>query len=323
MNQLGKKYIALSSVAGIASALMFISMLIFPSLFVRQIAVLISPIALAIPALAMGLNAAIIASFVGTIILFIAFGGVALMYLIVDVAPVLAITYLFIRVYENKENPTSLSIGKIISIMSLICAVLMTLFMLMFPYQQSASTMGIEAASLKDFFYQVISKSLAMPEGIDASLWEQMIETIVSYFPSALFVTWLSRAVISMIIAQWLVSSKDKMLRATPDYTQIEIPMWALIPLPFLMIATFIGGEVMNYISENALIIMLTPFLCLGLSQVHLFARRFKTFGLAILIVFYIIFFSGYGYAILIVSLLGIFEFFINQKLIKDKKIKE
>ncbi len=323
MNNLGSRYMMLSGVAGLASAVLFIAMLIFPSLFIRQIAAIISPAALGMVALSMGLNAALIASAVGTILVLLAFPNAGFIYLVLDAVPVLIITYLFIRVYENKENPTNLSIGKIISIISLVCCVCMVAFLFLMPYQVAATALGIEFGSIKEFFFNTFTSQLKIPQGFDKDAYDMAMDTVASYFPSVLFLSWFFRVIIAMMIAQALIASKDKMLRATPEYAQIEIPKWAIIPLPILLLIALTGSEDVKYIGNNALMIMLTPFLCLGLAQVHLFARKLKAFAVPLLVVFYVIFFSGYAYAMLAVSLLGIFEFFINQKLIKDKISRE
>ncbi len=323
MNKIGSKYNMLSASAGLLSAVLFLGMFVFKSILFQQILMLLSPVALAIPALAMGVNAVLIASLIGAIAILVIEPNLVMMYLILDVIPVIAMTYLFIRVYENKENPTNISIGKILSIMSLLCMILMTVFIVLFPYQQAAEIIGIQATSLKDLLFQMFSQTLVKPESLPKEDWDNVINVMASYFPSALFLTWLFRSIVCMIFAQWIVSLKDKMLRGTPDYSQIDLPKWVILPIPVLLALILVGGDSLKYVMDNAFIVMLTPFLCLGLSQVHLFARKLKGFGMPLLVVFYIIFFLGYGYAVLVVSLLGIFEFFINQKLIKDKNLKE
>ncbi len=312
-----------STVAGVISALLFIGMFLFPSVFVRQLLALISPLSLALVGLSMGLNAAIIASGVGGMIMIVAFPSATIMYYIIDAIPVLAITYLFVRVYENKENPVNLSIGKILSIMSLACCGFMIVFLLVLPYQQLGEAAGIKAETLPEFLYALLSNQFPVPKNMDVELWKKMINTVVSYFPSALFVSWLFRAIVVMVIAQQLVASKDKMLRGTPDYSKIELPLWTVIPVIVFGIGTVVTSGNMEYIFNNSFVVMLLPFSCLGLAQVHQFVRRFKIFALPLLVVFYIILFSGYTYGMLLVSLLGLFEFFINQKLIKDKILRE
>lgn len=307
--------------AGVLSAVLFISVFMIPSLFIRQVAALISPIALAVPALSMGLNAVMIASGFGLLLISLAVPSVALLYLLVDVMPVVAITYLFIRVYENKDQPTSINIGRILTVMTVICCALMAAFLYLFPYQLLSDDMGMNAVSLEDFFYQLFSAQLVLPQGVDPVAWDRVIRMIVGHFPAALFLSWLFRAIVCMIIAQWAVTKWDRMLRATPDYSRLEIPRWAILPLPFLLVALLVTSGSSKYVAANALSVMLTPFLFLGLAQVHLFARRFKQAGIVILIFFYLVFFSGYAYAMLLVSLLGIVEFFINYKLIKSKTL--
>ncbi len=323
MNNLGSKYITYSSVAGLFSALLFIGIFVFGSLFMRQTFAMISPIALAVAGLSMGMNALLIACAVAIAVVMVAMPSAVIIYFIIDVLPLVLMTYLFIRVYVNKEKPVNLSIGSILSIMSVIATILMIGFLGLFPFEIIAEELGVSAGSLKEFFFMNFSAQLPKPEGVDASDWNAVIETITGYFPSALFVTWLFRIVVVMVLAQWIVSRKDKMLRATPNYSALEIPSWAIFPVIGLAVGAFVSGGDLRYILENALIVSATPFLCLGMAQVHLFARKFNAFGFFILVVFYIVFFSGYAYAMLLVSLLGIFEFIINQKLIKDKILKE
>jgi hypothetical protein len=124
-------------------------------------------------------------------------------------------------------------------------------------------------------------------------------------FPAMLGSAWLIMAVLNGLLAQWTVAKAGHALRPTPDYTTLELPLWTLAALVSAGVLGLTAGGNVGYLGRNAALVLMWPQMFAGLAMVHQALRRRPNAGM-LLAFFYVVFFVMFGWAQVAVAGLGL-----------------
>jgi hypothetical protein len=130
------------------------------------------------------------------------------------------------------------------------------------------------------------------------ALWSAM-------FPAMLGNAWLIMAVANGVLAQWTVAKAGHSLRPTPAYVTAELPLWALAALVSAAVLGLTAGGNIGYLGRNAAVILMVPQVFVGLTVVHQALRRRPNTGM-MLVIFYVAFFVMFSWALVAVAGLGL-----------------
>ncbi|PKU22535.1 DUF2232 domain-containing protein [Telmatospirillum siberiense] len=124
-------------------------------------------------------------------------------------------------------------------------------------------------------------------------------------FPAMLGSAWLIMAVLNGMLAQWTVAKAGHALRSSPDYGALELPLWMLAALVGAAIIGLTAGGNVGYLARNAAVVLMWPQMFVGLAVVHQTLRRRSNAGM-MLAFFYVAFFVLFGWAQVAVAGLGL-----------------
>ncbi|MDR3437198.1 DUF2232 domain-containing protein [Telmatospirillum sp.] len=124
-------------------------------------------------------------------------------------------------------------------------------------------------------------------------------------FPAMLGCGWLLMVVLNGLLAQWIVAKAGQASRPTPAYAEMELPLWSLAILAVaVLVGVTIGGNV-GYLARNAAVILIVPQTLAGLTVVHRTLRGRPNRGV-LLALFYVVFFVMFGWSLVAVAGLGL-----------------
>ncbi|MEE2661758.1 MAG: DUF2232 domain-containing protein [Pseudomonadota bacterium] len=258
--------------AGVSSALLFLS----PAVISLAGAVLVyfAPLPLAMTGFALGYTAASIAAAVsalsvGYVLIFV--GGLPGLFTVVLVTmyvPVLLIVFLGLKRYTASDGTLSwYPAGNILNWLT----ILGLIFFLTVGAILAASGMGFKGTTegvLGSGIDLLSTKQNSVEQPITVQL-KALIPAVAQTLPSTVINTWMVfLPVLNCIVAQRLVLAQGKNLRPTPEYKQIQIPIW-LLPLGcFAVFLAFFSGEIAFW-GLNIFLIVSVPFFFIGLSVMH------------------------------------------------------
>ncbi len=124
-------------------------------------------------------------------------------------------------------------------------------------------------------------------------------------FPAMLGSAWLIMAVLNGVLAQWTVAKSGHALRPTPDYAALELPLWTLAALASAVVLGLTAGGDVGYLGRNAAVVLMWPQMFAGLAIVHQALRRRPNAGM-LLAFFYVVFFVMFGWAQVALAGLGL-----------------
>tara|TARA_B100000676_G_scaffold305066_1_gene358472 strand:+ start:244 stop:1182 length:939 start_codon:yes stop_codon:yes gene_type:complete len=166
----------------------------------------------------------------------------------------------------------------------------------------SFSTSGFEE-SVHAYLTEATSTIL---EGQPVEIQQKVIANLVLILPGTVALSWLVMLVVNGVLGQGLVSRFKRNLRPSPDFAMLELPNWLCILGAVLLIgATLLPGS-LGYFAKNAAFIMALPFFLVGLSVIHVAARRLSA-GMLLLVLFYILMML-FGWPVILVAFLGLIE---------------
>ena len=143
-------------------------------------------------------------------------------------------------------------------------------------------------------------------EGQPVEIQQKIIANLVLILPGTVALSWLVMLVVNGVLGQGLVSRFKRNLRPSPDFAMLELPNWLSILGAVLLIgATLLPGS-LGYLAKNAAFIMALPFFLVGLSVIHVAARRLSA-GMLLLVLFYILMML-FGWPVILVAFLGLIE---------------
>lgn len=133
----------------------------------------------------------------------------------------------------------------------------------------------------------------------------EVAETMAVYLPGFLISSWLMVFVINSAAAQGLVTRIGQAGRPTPAYAAVELPQWLVLVLAGSLALSLLPGGI-GRLGQNALPILITPFLLCGLAVIHTLSRRVPGRGAVLAAVYMMI--ALLGWLSLPIAILGLVE---------------
>ncbi|MFA7431226.1 MAG: DUF2232 domain-containing protein [Rhodospirillaceae bacterium] len=302
--------------AGVLSAVMFVSAVFVPvaGFIVGQV----SPVPLMIAALVLGPTAAMVAGLSGLVALLV--GGpfpLAIAFAVSDLAPTAVVAWLALRCRPAPDGSLDwYPPGRLLGALALTAVGLLA---------SAAVLAGMTGDGLQAQVREGLEAVLRMlaPEATEAER-SAVTDTWVSVLPGGVMVSWLFRAALSGVAAQWVATRMGRALRPTPHYADMALPDWFL---PLLAGALAVGwllpGET-GWLAGNAALVLAAPYLAQGLTVIHAAVRLTKHSG-AWLTAFYVLFLFASGLAVVAMIGLGLVDHVtrLRQRLRGDRRLEE
>ena len=250
--------------------------------------------------LSLGTTASVIAGAVAAAGV-IAVSGVlgAFVFILVNAAPVVFLVWqgLLSRRDENGNTewypPGLLAVGATLYGLGLLVVAWLWL---------SVSTGGIEE-SIRAYLGEVTSTIL---QGQPAEMQQALIDNVVPILPGTVALSWLVMLVINGVLGQGLVARFERNLRPSPDFAMLELPNWLTVLGAALLIGAILLPGTLGYFTKSAAFILALPFFLVGLSVIHVAARRISA-GTLLLVLFYLLMLL-FGWPAVFVAFFGLIE---------------
>jgi len=141
---------------------------------------------------------------------------------------------------------------------------------------------GIEA-SIADFVESFVTRvSQIAALNLDAEAINLLVNRAAALFPAMTALSWLFMMIANAVIAQALLVKWGKAQRPSPRYSMIEMPEWAYWVIVGAAVVKLLGSGDVEYVAQNVVIILGTPFFLVGLAVAHNIAPRLKMPGLGL-----------------------------------------
>lgn len=146
-----------------------------------------------------------------------------------------------------------------------------------------------------------------------------LARAIAGYFPAIVIFCWLIMMLVNAVLAQIALERVGRNLRPAPQASAIELPSWfttaTVAGAAAALIAPALDLTALGFAARNTALAMLGPFLLVGLSVVHVWARQWPA-RMAILIGVYALLLL-FGWLAVLVAGLGFMEqwLFLRRKL--------
>ncbi|MEE3092645.1 MAG: DUF2232 domain-containing protein, partial [Pseudomonadota bacterium] len=250
--------------------------------------------------LSLGTTASVIAGTVAAAGI-IAVSGVlgAFVFILVNAAPVVFLVWqgLLSRPDENGNTewypPGLLAVGAALYGLGLLVVAWLWL---------SVSTGGIEE-SVRAYLGEVTSTIL---QGQPAEMQQALIDNVAPILPGTVALSWLVMLVINGVLGQGLVARFERNLRPSPDFAMLELPNWLTVLGAALLIGAILLPGTLGYFTKSAAFILALPFFLVGLSFIHVAARRISA-GTLLLVLFYLLMLL-FGWPAVFVAFFGLIE---------------
>lgn len=310
--------------AGVLSAVMFVSAVFVPvaGFIIGQL----SPVPLMIAALALGPTAALVAGFGGLVALLV--GGpfpLAVAFAVSDLAPTAVVAWLALRCRPAPNGSLNgfpngsldwYPPGRLLGALAITAVGVL----IGAGLAAEATGEGLQA-QVGDGLAAVLT-SIA-PEATEAER-SGLADAWLPVLPGAVMVSWLFRAVLSGIVAQWAANRMGRALRPTPRYADMALPDW-LLPLlaGALAVGWLLPGDA-GWLAGNAALVLAAPYLAQGLTVIHAAVRLTRHPG-AWLMAFYVLFIFASGLAVVAIIGLGLVDHVtrLRRRLRGDRRLEE
>jgi len=118
--------------------------------------------------------------------------------------------------------------------------------------------------------------------------------------------SWLVMVVINGVLAQILAVRLGWNRRPSPALSELELPGWLWPAIGAAALLAMLGDDGLGFLGRSLLIVLVVPYMFLGLAVIHAFARRWSHRRLALAV-----FYGGImllGWPLLAILLLGFVE---------------
>jgi len=258
--------------AGICSALLFLSPAIISVAGV--ILVYFAPLPVAMTGFALGYSAASIAAAVSALsvgFILITVGGLPGLFTVILITmymPILLIIYLGLKQTSASEGTLSwYPAGGVLNWLT----ILGLIFFLVVAAILAASDLGFKGtteAVLVSGIELFSTNQSNLNQPVTAQL-KALVPSVAQTLPSTVINTWMIfLPVLNCVLAQRIISAQGNNLRPTPQYKNIEIPIWLLPVGGFAVVLAFFSGEIAFW-GLNIFLIVSVPFFFIGLSVMH------------------------------------------------------
>lgn len=163
---------------------------------------------------------------------------------------------------------------------------------------------GIEGSVTK-----VLGNALdLMAAELPADQRAKVVEWWTPLFPAMVVGSWLIMAVVNATGAQGLLVRLGHARRPKPAYRELWLPDWLAIGLVAMAVAAILVGGDVGYVAANAVVVLLIPFVLLGLAGIHRWAAGRPNAGM-LLAATYGLLILAFGWAAAAVAGLGLVRF--------------
>ncbi|MGH6915201.1 MAG: DUF2232 domain-containing protein, partial [Geminicoccales bacterium] len=142
-----------------------------------------------------------------------------------------------------------------------------------------------------------IEVATAPPAGLDGWMF---------LFPGLMATSWVVMAVINAVLAQLLAVRVGRSRRPSPDFARLELPGWLWPALGAAALLALLGDGGPGFLGRSLLIVLVVPYVFLGLAVIHALSRKWSHPGLALAAIYSAVVLLGWP--ILGVLLLGFVE---------------
>jgi hypothetical protein len=101
-------------------------------------------------------------------------------------------------------------------------------------------------------------------------------------FPGLMAASWLIMVAINAILAQGLAVRLGRNRRPSPDFAALELPGWLWPAIGVAALLAMLGDDGLGFLGRSLLIVLVVPYIFLGLAVIHAFARRWSHRRLAL-----------------------------------------
>jgi len=168
-------------------------------------------------------------------------------------------------------------------------------------------TPGGLTQSVESFLNELIANSTQFNSSADVG---PIIGKLVPLFPAITVSSWLLMIIINTLAAHAILVKKRKGVRPKLNYTAVTAPEWAYWALVCSAVFLLTGSSNIEYVGRNLVIILFIPFLLVGLTVIHTFARRFGSPTIALVSFYALMMISSWP--VLLTILVGFFEKWIK-----------
>ncbi|MBF0373204.1 MAG: DUF2232 domain-containing protein [Alphaproteobacteria bacterium] len=289
------KDLALAIAAGLVSALLFLSMLTGAA--AGLLFTYVAPLPVIAVGLALGLRMATVAAAVGAMAVMLPTGVAGLIpYAAAVLLPGLLLTRQALLWRDLGEGRVEwFPVGLIVA---WLCGAGLVMLGLGAAYAASGEA-GIEGA-----VRQVLVEALAgMAPNLTPAERGEVAGHWAPFLPAAMAGAWLVSALVNGGLAQWLVEKVGRNIRPTPDYRELELPVWMGVALPLALATGMMAGGDAGFVAGNVAVLLALPFVMLGLAGLHRAVAGRRNAGLILAAAYGMMLISGV--AIPVIAALG------------------
>ena len=138
-------------------------------------------------------------------------------------------------------------------------------------------------------------------------------DSIATFLPGLVGVSWMLMTVINGSLAQGVLSGFGRNIRPSPVLAELELPAWPYYALGASLLFAIVAGGAVGYIAGNLAVVFAVPFFFQGLGVVHALANRFSARTLSLSIFYLVLIVSGW--LALVVTVAGLAEPFAKLRL--------
>lgn len=290
--------IALAILAGLVSSGLFMSVLTgIPGMVLLAYFV---QLPLVVVGLTLGLTGSMVAAAGGLLMNGLLAGiATAAIYALIQVAPALFVVRqaLLSRPGQGGQiewYPAGLLLGQLTAVAAGAIVIAFVAFL---------SEPGGLAGVIETFVTQALEELGALPE--DAALPVELGGWIF-LFPGLMATSWLVMVVVNATLAQAIAVRTGRNRRPSPDIVALELPWWLWPAIGASLLLSLLGGSGLGFLGRSLLMVLVVPYVFLGLAVLHALARRWSHTHLALVAIYGSI--VVLGWPILVVLLLGLVE---------------
>lgn len=137
---------------------------------------------------------------------------------------------------------------------------------------------------------------------------KQVVQWWTPLFPAMIIGSWLVMGVVNVIGAQALLARAGQARRPTPPYRELMLPDWLGLGLVVSVVLAVLARGDVGYIATNVLVVLMIPFVFLGLAGIHRWALGRPNARL-VLVATYVLLFLAIGWAAAAAAGLGLVRF--------------
>lgn len=145
---------------------------------------------------------------------------------------------------------------------------------------------------------------------VPADAQSDVVAAMASVFPGMAAGSWVLMTVVSLVLAQAVLSKTGRARLATPRYAAMRLPEWASWPLVGAAVLVLLADGDLEYAARNVTFVAAAPVFFLGLAVIHTIVRQVQGTGLILTGVYLVVALSGW--AQMVVAGIGITELWLG-----------